>query len=136
MSSAVVCGRYSGFDFNDNNSFSILQFAYDMLIIGKATFDNLWAIKAILRSFEMVSGLKINFLKSCLFNLNVDDGYLQVGSTFLCCRVVQMPFTYLGLPIGANPRKTSTWQPVIDIMRKRLARWKGKKCLLGENCAS
>lgn len=42
-----------------------------------------------------------------------------------------LPFTYLGLPIGANPRKLSCWQPVVDMLRKRLTRWKGRYLSLG-----
>ena len=35
------------------------------LFFGKATMSNVKAIKVMLRSFELVSGLKINFAKSC-----------------------------------------------------------------------
>lgn len=37
-----------------------------------------------------------------------------------------LPFTYLGLLVGENPRSASTWQPAVDIIRKRLARWRGE----------
>lgn len=50
--------------------------------MGKATFDNLWVIKAILRCFEMVFGLKVNFFKSCLYGINVGDDFLSAGSSF------------------------------------------------------
>ena len=43
---------------------SILQFADDTIFFGKANMENVKTIKAILRSFELVSGLKINFAKS------------------------------------------------------------------------
>ncbi|KAG5149657.1 hypothetical protein JHK82_016538 [Glycine max] len=39
--------------------FSILQYADNCLAIGEASHDNSWALKVILRSFKMVSGLKI-----------------------------------------------------------------------------
>ncbi|MCH99969.1 LINE-1 reverse transcriptase like, partial [Trifolium medium] len=37
---------------------SLLQYADDTLCIGEATTENLWVLKAILRGFEMASGLK------------------------------------------------------------------------------
>jgi hypothetical protein len=37
---------------------SILQYADDTLCIGEASIENLWTLKALLRGFEMVSGLK------------------------------------------------------------------------------
>ncbi|MCI68054.1 cytochrome P450, partial [Trifolium medium] len=42
---------------------------------------------------------------------------------FLNCRVGTVPFKYLGLPIGANPKSLSTWEPMIDSLRKRLGSW-------------
>lgn len=33
---------------------------------------------------------------------------------------------YLGLPIGANPRKVGMWLPIIDKFKKRLTLWKHK----------
>ncbi|KHN21251.1 LINE-1 reverse transcriptase like, partial [Glycine soja] len=43
---------------------SILQYADDTIFFGKTSMENFKAIKVILRSFELVSGLKINFSKS------------------------------------------------------------------------
>ena len=43
---------------------SILQYANDTLFLGKASMENVKVIKVILRSFELASGLKINFSKS------------------------------------------------------------------------
>nr|KYP62048.1 hypothetical protein KK1_016568 [Cajanus cajan] len=35
-----------------------------------------------------------------------------------------LPFLYLGIPIGANLRKTEMWKPVILEFSKKLAIWK------------
>ena len=43
---------------------NILQFADDTIFFGEPSMDNVTVIKAILKSFEMVSGLRINFAKS------------------------------------------------------------------------
>jgi hypothetical protein len=48
---------------------SHLQYADDTVFIGKATVENLWTMKAVLRGFELVSGLKVNFWKSCVMDL-------------------------------------------------------------------
>ena len=42
----------------------MLQFADDILVMCEDSFSNIIAIKAILRCFELVAGLKINFHKS------------------------------------------------------------------------
>jgi len=36
-----------------------------------------------------------------------------------------LPFKYLGMPIGGNPRKRVFWNPVVENIRSRLSRWKG-----------
>nr|KYP35530.1 Retrovirus-related Pol polyprotein LINE-1 [Cajanus cajan] len=102
----------------------ILQYADDTLIMGHASHSNIWTIKSILRLFELASGLKVNFSKSTLMGYNVESQQLQIMASILHCRVGSTPFSYLGLPIGANHRMISTWHPVIEKVKKRLSRWK------------
>ncbi|MCI00054.1 non-LTR retroelement reverse transcriptase-like related, partial [Trifolium medium] len=45
---------------------------------------------------------------------------MRLASTFLNCRVGGIPFQYLGLLVGANPRCMSTWEPMLESLRKRL----------------
>lgn len=47
------------------------------------------------------------------------------------CENGRLPFTYLGLLIRANPKKESTWKHVVEVMKKRLSRWKGRHLSLG-----
>jgi hypothetical protein len=106
MRRAVEVNRFKPFLVGvDSVPVSILQYADDTLCIGEACIDNLWTLKAMLRGFEMVSGLKVNFWKSCLIGVNVDDDFLHMATEFLNCRRGSIPFKYLGLPVGANPRK-------------------------------
>lgn len=61
---AVTDGSFEGFHVNQNLSFSLLQFADDTILVGKGMWDKLWSIKSIFRSFEFISGLKVNFFNS------------------------------------------------------------------------
>jgi hypothetical protein len=54
--------------------------------------DNLWTLKAVLRGFEMASGLKVNFWKSCIMSVNVTNDFLVMASKFLNCRI--WPFAF------------------------------------------
>jgi hypothetical protein len=38
----------------------------------------------------------------------VVNTFLESASTFLNCRCGVFPFSYLGLPVGANPRRVAT----------------------------
>jgi hypothetical protein len=132
MKKAVELRRFNGFRVGSSDLVvSHLQYADDTLCIGEASVMNLWSLKAILRGFEMCSGLKINFWKSSLVGVNVSPDFLRVASVFLNCRTSSLPFKYLGLPVGANPQRASTWEPLLVALRKRLGLWANKYVSLG-----
>ncbi|XP_057444506.1 uncharacterized protein LOC130736733 [Lotus japonicus] len=64
----VQMGKFQGFTLGENAEFTIsmLQFADDMLFIRDATIQNVTTMKCVLRCFELISGLKVNFHKSIL----------------------------------------------------------------------
>ena len=49
------------------------------------------------------------------------------------CGLAKLPVTYLGIPLGANPRKILTWKPIIEKVEKRLAMWKANTLLKQED---
>lgn len=57
-------GVLRGFRLNSQVTYNLLQFADDTIVIGEDGWNNLWAIKSIMRGFEMVSSLRINMVKS------------------------------------------------------------------------
>lgn len=103
-----------------------LQYADDILLIEGAYYSGIRAMKMIMRYFEAISGLKINFSKSSLIGVNVDEGWLSQMVNFLHCNVSDLPFKYLGLLVGANPRRCDTWNPVIEFVKKKLKVWSPK----------
>ncbi|MCI10579.1 RNA-directed DNA polymerase (Reverse transcriptase), partial [Trifolium medium] len=132
MRRAVDINLFHGFNIGRNGpSISHLQYADDTLCIGDASVENLWTIKAILRGFELASGLRVNFWKSCLMGVNVSDDFMETACTFLNCIRGTVPFKYLGLPVGANPRRLSTWEPLISSLHKKLNSWSLKHISFG-----
>jgi hypothetical protein len=131
MRRALEIGNFKGFQISDNIQFQMLQFADDTILTGEGTWDNLWTIKTLLRSFELVSGLKINFVKSKLYGVNVASTFLTAGSAFLSCRSESIPFKFLGIPVGANPRRRATWKPIVENMEKRLTNWRSRHLSYG-----
>jgi len=62
MRNVVSLNLFEGFQFrSDGLVITHLQYADETLCIGKASVENLWTLKALLRVFEMKSGLKVNF---------------------------------------------------------------------------
>ena len=81
----------------------ILQHADDTVFVGDASWDNVIVLKAMLRGFEMVSGLKINFAKSHFGVFGHETNWVHDAAQFLNCSHMEIPFYYLGIPIGAKP---------------------------------
>ena len=116
---------------NHKEDVNILQYADDTIFFGEATIQNIKAIKAILRGFELASGLKINLAKSSLMAFGKSDLWNKEAAEYLNCRILAMPFNYLGIPIGANPRHCELWDPVIRKCERKLSRWKQRHLSFG-----
>jgi hypothetical protein len=128
----VSWNLFKGFEIKRGGTvISHLQYADDTLCIGEASVENLWTLKAVLRGFEMVSGLRVNFHKCCLIGVNVSADFMRMASSFLNCKVGSIPFMYLGLPVGANARKLSTWEPVLERISAKLNSWGNKYISVG-----
>jgi len=124
MTNAVNRNLFKGFEVKRGGLvISHLQYADDTLCIGEPTIENLWLLKAVLRGFEMASRLKVNFHKSSLIGVNVHRDFMEATCSFLHCREGAIPFKYLGLSVGANSKKLSTWEPMLDQLKNRLNSW-------------
>ena len=104
----------------------ILQFAYDTLLMCEDNVQNVLTIKAILRCYELASGLKINFHKSNLAIINIEKTSFDCCARILNCSQMTLPFKYLSMVIGGNPKKGQFWEHVVNKIRIKLSSWKGK----------
>ncbi|XP_058775283.1 uncharacterized protein LOC131649540 [Vicia villosa] len=125
MNKCKEMGEFRGFKVNDVKDVDLLQFADDALIFAECNLANLWSLKAIFRGFEMMSGLRIKFHKSNLYGVNAGDWFMEAAASFLSCKVGSLPFKFLGVRVGYNPRKLSMWRDFILMFKKRLSFWKG-----------
>jgi len=73
----------------------------------------------------------VNFHKSCLIGVNVDRDFMDMVYDFLNCKEGALPFKYLGLPVGANSGRATMWQPLLDLLNRRLNNWGNKFISLG-----
>ncbi|XP_058783067.1 uncharacterized protein LOC131657718 [Vicia villosa] len=114
-------GDFRGVGINGCSGVDILQFADDTLLVGEGYWSQVWAFKVVLKAFELASGLGINYHKSKLIRINVSNNFLQAASYVLACKVEESSFSFLGIIIGCNPRKYSSWIPLLLKKKKRLA---------------
>ncbi|XP_058222941.1 uncharacterized protein LOC131332660 [Rhododendron vialii] len=99
---------------------SHLQFADDTIIFCNNDREELANIKRILRCFQLMSGLKINYSKSSLCGIKVSHQDVTSLAMIMGCKIDHLPIKYLGLPLEANPKRIKTWDPVVERMEKRL----------------
>lgn len=129
-------GLISGVQMGTNGiSLTHLQFADDTLIFCNNNLEELREIKRILRFFQVMSGLKINFDKSMIFGINIPASFIPLYAQAFGCKQGSLPTKYLGLPLGANPKRISTWQPIVDRMKAQLSKWKSRHLSIGGRLA-
>nr|KAJ0190387.1 hypothetical protein LSAT_V11C800419560 [Lactuca sativa] len=115
MKAATERGVFDGIRIpNANISVSHLFYADDALFIGDWSRKNISNLARILRCFHVVSGLKVNFTKSKVFDIGALHSEVCSWAAPLGCAPSSLPFTYLGVPIGENMNRKTAWRSIID----------------------
>nr|XP_025651867.1 uncharacterized protein LOC112747845 [Arachis hypogaea] len=110
----------------DSIELSHLQFADDTILFCPPEEETIKNYKRILRCFELMSRLSINFDKSSLIPINCDEQWIQRLCYLLGCKRDSLPVKYLEISLGGNPRLVKTWKPIIDKVEEKLSLWKAK----------
>ncbi|XP_057720056.1 uncharacterized protein LOC130934510 [Arachis stenosperma] len=110
----------------DHIELSHLQFADDTILFCPPEEETIKNYRRLLRCFELMSGLSINFDKSSLISINCEESWVQGMCGVLGCKAASLPVKYLGISLGANPRLVKTWKPIIDKVEEKLSLWKAK----------
>ncbi|XP_045791342.1 uncharacterized protein LOC123886049 [Trifolium pratense] len=128
MEAMVARNLFTGYSISGQGSVSVshLQFADDTLLMGIKSWANVRALRAVLVLFETMSGLKVNFNKSMLVGVNISESLLCEAASTLCCKVGKIPFLYMGLQIGGDPRRLVFWEPMLTRLKNRLSGWKSR----------
>ncbi|XP_057719704.1 uncharacterized protein LOC130934132 [Arachis stenosperma] len=106
----------------DNIELSHLQFSYDTILFCPPEEETLRNYQRLLRCFEMMSDLSINFEKSNLIPVNCSSEWANRMCQLLGCQEAALPMRYLGISLGANSRLVKTWKPVLDKMPNAVVR--------------
>ncbi|XP_016172423.1 uncharacterized protein LOC107614804 [Arachis ipaensis] len=112
--SPLVVGR-------DCVELSHIQFADDTIMFYPPEDETMKNYKRLLRWFELMSWLNINFEKSSLILINCEEQRVQRMYRLWGCKEDTLPVKYLGVPLGDNPRLVKTWKPIIDKVEDKLS---------------
>ncbi|GJX92052.1 RNA-directed DNA polymerase, eukaryota, reverse transcriptase zinc-binding domain protein [Tanacetum coccineum] len=93
-------------------------------VVGNGLISDLENIIRVLYVFYLASGLKINIHKSNIYGIGVNEDEVYNMASNAGCIAGNIPFNYLGLPIGSNMKSIASWKILIDRFRLRLSTWK------------
>jgi hypothetical protein len=99
----------------DGHDFPVVQYAGDTLMFMEASLSHIQVLKIALHKFQLATCLNVNFEKSCLVAINIDDIHATTLAQFFGCSVENMPFTYLGLPMGTTKPTTQDLAPLVEV---------------------
>jgi hypothetical protein len=101
----------------------VLQYADDTMIVMEGNPAHVCVLKQLLDSFSKATGLCINFQKSVLVPIHMNETAVQQCVSLLGCRREGFPQTYLGLPLSLTKTRLSPFVPYMAKTDKYLAGW-------------
>lgn len=83
-------------------------------------------LKWVLTYFELVSGMSINYHKSELVPINLEETEIHTFLDIFQCVKGDFPIKYFGIPLHFDKLRREDLQPMIDALLARMAGWRGK----------
>lgn len=71
--------------------------------------------------YEQLSRMKVNFHKSELLHMNLDESEVQRFANIFACPIGSFPLKYLGVPLHFDNLSRDDIQPLVDKIMKRVA---------------
>jgi len=98
-----------------------LQYADDTLLFLEDDLTKAANLKWMLVCYEQLSGMKINYDKSDLLVVGMEEDRANEFARILCCKRSNFPIKYLGVPLHFAKLRREDLQPIIDKIVKRIA---------------
>lgn len=75
--------------------------------------------------------LRIDFYKSELIGIRVEEVLMHLYAKVLGCKVDSIPATYFGLLLCVELTNKSLWNPIIERIESKLSLWKANNICMG-----
>lgn len=88
---------------------SHIQYAVDTIFAVEGSEENAAGVRWLLKCFEVVSGLPVNFDKSYMYGINLEREKMEELAMVWGCRVRDLPIPYLGIKVGGRINGVVIW---------------------------
>lgn len=112
-------------DFKEGGILS-LQYADDTILFSSADSSHLLNLKHVISWFEQISGMRVNFHKSEIITMNLEEEDTCKIAKMFNCPVGSFPLKYLGVPLHYDKLSREELQPMVDKLLHIIAGWRGK----------
>jgi hypothetical protein len=102
-----------------------LQYADDTLLFFKHNYVDATHLKWVMVCFVQISRMKINYGKSDMIPVKLDEEETQQYAMIFCCKIGSFPFKYLGVPLHYDKLRREDIKPIVDKVLNRIPGWKG-----------
>nr|GEW71103.1 reverse transcriptase domain, reverse transcriptase zinc-binding domain protein [Tanacetum cinerariifolium] len=97
VNKSVEKGIFRGVTVGENNvTLSHFQYTDDTIFFREWSKENAKSLMCILKWFEEVSGLRVNYNKGKIYGIGVSKGEMADVTTWMGCDIEEFSFTYLG----------------------------------------
>lgn len=93
---------------------SHLQYADDTIVVCSGNEENIKVIKKLLRIFELLSGLIVNFDRSFLFGVKINSTVVRDKAVEFGYEVGTRSINYIGVKVDINHRNSEVWNSMIQ----------------------
>lgn len=116
----------------DNIEISHLQYADDTILISPAGANNAWGFRCVLKLFQLVSGLTVNYDKSNLVGIGMEEGEILEMANRFGCLAGSLPINYLDIKIGTSLSRVVNWKYIVDKIQRKISGWKNQMFSFGD----
>jgi hypothetical protein len=103
------------------SDFSIVQYGDDTLMVLEACPKQMVDLKALLNTFAESTGLRVNYHKSSIYQINVMPERMEHLANTFGCQIGTFPVPYLGLPMGLTKPRVEDFLPLVQRIERRLS---------------
>lgn len=104
----------------------VVLYADDTVIFSSDEENHIRNLKCTLLWFEQISGMHINFHKSEVLAMNLDEYKVHLVAYILGCPVGILPIKYLGVPLHFDKQRREDIQSLVDKIIRKIVGWRGR----------